>query len=97
MTRKRTFTNEQLVTAMMEVAAEGGTRQDVVTAMGLDERKGYSNITQRIKHLKEAAEREGVELNLPELQPGKRGARLSKSHLEGLAQLVEESADAPVA
>lgn len=85
MAKPATFTNEQLVRAWKEVADKNGTRKDVVALLGLDAKKGYNNVTQRVKYLTKLG------IPMPELTTSRKGVRTSSADVDALKAILAQS------
>lgn len=101
MTRRTTFTNEQLCVSWAKHAntEPKGTRADVVVDMlaaaGLEatdenKKKCYNNVTQRVAQLKT---NKTQAVTFPALAEGKKGARRTSGDLTALQALLNGTAD----
>jgi hypothetical protein len=97
---QKTFTNEQLATCWVKVAASGGTRKDVVlgvmSALGVENnaenyRKVYNNVTQRVKQLSSGTN----PVTFPLLTAGRKGVRRSQTETDLLASILNGANTAP--
>lgn len=92
---QRTFSNEQLCTSWVRVFKSKGTLRDVVLSLmevlnvpdtGVNYRKTYNNVTQRVKHLRKTVE-------FPALTNGKKGSRRTDSEVANLRAIMATVAE----